>query len=224
MEVDPNYTIWHPRMFSSSDGDVIVFNVTPSAYDKMASGPSDFFENFLKDLGISVKIKRWDVLAYRSNYHGERDDDCGWNSIWPVNWKVSVILKENLTDFFDFHFEYIETYNYPVDIDLVMKLPDELNCLLISDFRTKNELLQAREEISSLNRNRGLDGVGLFRNIEFNDFKIHKNCFQLQINIGNFPVHFYESGADAALIVEDICRHAGGITSFDERANNWGEI
>jgi hypothetical protein len=47
---------------------------------------------------------------------------------------------------------------------------------------------------------------------------------QEQVYLGQFPRSFFESGATYARSVERVCRTAGGITSFEERAAEWDEI
>ena len=83
MERNPTYILWHPSLKQNSDGaTLVIFNVTPLATNKLASGPKKFFTQFLKNINISAKAESWEILTYRSNYLGIKDHPDCWEDYW----------------------------------------------------------------------------------------------------------------------------------------------
>lgn len=224
MELDPTFYLWNPTLKQGSDAlSIVTLNITPGASDRLINRPQSFFIQILNDIGIVAKPKSWDILIYRSNYHGERDKNKDWREQWPKNWRVSISLSETLSVLPLLRDEYTETYASGLVIN---KPEDELmiGCMIIADFQNEKTLNNARSAI-----NQSYDIKRLAMEIsastpKFYCIRLGQMFFQMQIYLSKFNESFFNTGAPYALAIEDICRKANGITSFDQRANEWGEL
>jgi hypothetical protein len=226
MEKNPTYTLWHPSLMQEEDSfSTITINITPFACDSMPSGPKEFFIQILQDMGVSINPISWQVLTYRSNYHGEREDPMYWQDEWVKNWRIAIKINQKLTSLEPWSYEFRETSAYSVDPDWHNQEHESaINCMIIADFKKKADL-----DITQVNINQSTQVQRMAEEIsaplpEFYTVEIGGMFYQLQICLGQFAETFFENCAAYALAVEDVCREVGGITSFDERVNEWGEL
>ena len=225
MEQDPTYIIWHPSLNNQDeDYSSIVFNITPIATLNLPENSRYFYIQILETLGINVSPKSWNVIAFRSNYYRDLETQY-WKDCWPISWRVKIALNGSISNIPESSEEDIETYAYPTDVSWnECDEPQEIGCKIIADFKSPistkyvHMAISSSEEIQKLAKDISAPPPQLV------GVNIGNKFFQLQIFLGIFPESFFANGADYALAIENICNQLGGITSFDERVNEWGEI
>ncbi len=226
MEQDPTYILRHPSLNQGNDGSsIITLNITPFAALMLPNGPKEFYTELLNDIGVTAEAKSWEILAYRSNYHGERDEPEQWRDLWVKNWRVAISLTSPISALPPLQDEYMETYAYAGE-PRWHESKEELTigCLIIADFRSKEAADEAEAAIDSSIEVQQLAEEISAPSPEFYSVEIGGMFYQLQIFLGHFSETFFENGAAYALAVENVCREVGGITSFDERADEWDEV
>ena len=87
MNDDPFYNLWHPRLTQDVLGSTILVNVTPASFLLMQTGPKEFFDQILVDLGINAEAKNWRIRPYISRYHA----DC-----WGGSWLLEIVLDRSV--------------------------------------------------------------------------------------------------------------------------------
>ncbi|MDJ1471069.1 hypothetical protein QNI19_08385 [Cytophagaceae bacterium DM2B3-1] len=221
-ELDPTYIVWHPCVGrNSTDKTIVTVNVTPLGFDKIPNGPASFFDALLADIGLTYKASSWSILPYRSNYHADKETNKHWQERWLYNWRIAIMILEELTGQRLFDDEYFETYAYSFDF----LLPEqEINCIIISDFRSFQDRDNAHDSILQSETIKSIRQVLAVSEPEFYYVDIGRDFFQLQIDLGVFAESFFQTDFPYATMVEKICESCGGITSFDQRANVWGEL
>jgi hypothetical protein len=225
MDQDPIYTLWHPTLQHKPDGtSAITVNVTPGAYDRMPTGPRTFFERILEEIGVDADPQTGEILVYRSRYHGEPAETASWREKWPINWRLSITLAQPLAKLPPLDSEYFESYAFSGDPQWHKSDNANVSCLVIADFKSKSTSNRARTRIKRAAANERSGQGEPIVPPEFFGVEIGDLFYQWQINLGQFPNTFFEHGADYALRIEDVCRQAGGITAFDERALEWSEL
>jgi hypothetical protein len=225
MDQDPTYTLWHPTLQHKPDGtSVIMVNVTPGAYDRMPTGPRAFFKRILEDIGVNADPRTWEILVYRSRYHGEPEETASWRVRWPINWRLSITLTQPLAQLPPLDGEYFESYAFSGDPQWHTSDQENVACLVIADFQRKSTANRARTMVKRAAAVARTEQGETAVPPKFYGVEIGELFYQWQINLGQFPNTFFEHGADYALRIEAVCRQAGGITTFDERALEWDEL
>jgi len=226
MELDPTYLIWNPSL-NQKDGSSssITFNITPFAVLNFPKGPKEFYVQLLGDLGIGIEPSSWDIIVYRSNYHREEEETKNWQDHWKKNWQVSITLNSPIFELPALLEEYVETYAYSGDPQWYESNDQqEIGCMIIADFKDKTSAEKAKSAINTSDKIQKLAKDISAPSPKIYSVGIGNVCYQIQIFLGLFPESFFENGAAYALAIENICNQRGGITSFDKRANEWGEI
>ena len=119
--------------------------------------------------------------------------------------------------------EYTATTAFDAD-SLDEPEPEEIGALVIADFETTESAEKARSKIKGSVR---IQKMARKRNAPAPDFErveLGKSLIQEQIYLGKFPEPFIKSGAKYLYAVERICRANGGLTNFDERTAERGEL
>jgi len=202
---------------------MFTINITPGSSFSPPVGRT-FVDQLLKEMGVGVGIRFWDVLTYRSNYHGDREKSAHWRERWPKNWRLAVTLENAVPRLPLLRHEYKETFAFSDPQELSLDDEAVIGCMIISDFKTNKDAETAKNEIQCSKRLSEIAKDYSAPNPEFLTINLGAEFVQLQVYLGKFSVKFYEAGADYALAVDAACRKAGGITSFDERANEWDEL
>lgn len=206
--MEPTYLIWTPRAWKDRPHQAVRFNVTPlSALDWPTAGEA-FYSELLSDIGVRAGSVSWDVLPYRSRYHGD-PDAADWEDRWKRNWRVEIALDEQLVDLPAFEEGY-ETQAFAA----ADPLPDgnALRALVLADFRKKEDAEEAVAEIRSLARTP----------VDFELFSVEGAFWQLQIDLGAQPVDSFRRPTQYADRIENACRTAGGWPTFNERVQALG--
>jgi hypothetical protein len=226
MDLDPTYYAWHPSLHLTTEGlTIVTINLTPCSSSSPPSGRA-FVVQLLREIGMDVDIvdiRFWNVLAYRSNYHGDLEQSAHWRDRWQKNWRLAVTL-ENAARLPILQHEYKGTFALSDAQEVSLDDEKTVGCMIISDFKNQNDANTAKKKIQCSRRPSVTNGDDSAPDPEFLTIDLGTKFVQLQIYLGKFATAFYELGADYAFAVDADCRRAGGITSFDQRANEWGEL
>lgn len=214
-----NYHLWHPRL--RQDG-ALVFNVTPGEQASPPVASRKFMADLLKTFRLSAEPGRMEIFTYRSGYHSEPDAS-DWEDRWPVNWRIALFAASPIQWNPRLKHEYIGTMAFdPVGID--EEPPSEYGCLIIADFETVAAAETCRNKIRDSKPVSGLRQKQKALEPEFERVVLGEFLIQEQICLGRFPDKFFQRGAKYAMAVEKVCRGAGGITTFEERATEREEL
>jgi len=210
----PTYYLWHPRLdFSSNTKGNLLLSVTSLSAPNIPIGSIDFCQQILEDLGVDGIVTSWEVIPYRSKYHGEIEAD-NWKDIWKLNSRL-VIRGEFKGNPQTFDQEYYETEAFSPNPDSYVRL---VFANIISDFESQQQRVIAKCEVENL-----LDGTVDIRTYDVEEIDICSQFFQLQIMIGPFDESAFLDREHLLEDILEICRRSGGITHFDTRAEHWGE-
>ncbi|AFZ26217.1 hypothetical protein Cylst_4111 [Cylindrospermum stagnale PCC 7417] len=225
MEQDPTYIIWHPSLKQKDEfSSIITFNITPIATLDFPTEPKEFYIQLLADIGIDIEPKSWDIVAYRSNYYRDLESQ-DWQDYWTKVWRVVINLNGHIDKLPKISEEDIETYAYALDSQCnENNNQKEIGCIIIADFQSKTSAEKAKVAVQNSEKIQQLAQDISAPVPELYNLEIGENFYQIQIVLGTFPESFFINGAAYALAIENICNQLGGITSFDERVNEWGEI
>jgi hypothetical protein len=215
----PNYFIWHPRL--RADG-VLVFNVTPGEQSQLSARSKTFIKELVRSLKIKSSLKSFEVLAYRSSYHGEPDAEA-WEDRLPVNWRVTATLAKPPDQLPRLKHEFVGTTAFSVE-SLDEPPPKEIGGMVIADFQTMKEAEKAQSKIGASVKIHKLARAQRSPLPAFELVEPGASLVQMQIYLGIFPEPFIKTAAKYVSAVESICRSNGGITNFEERAAEWDEF
>jgi hypothetical protein len=220
--MNATYILWHPRLSGGKNNtpNNISLDVTRLASQLPPYGSSDFYCTLLADMGVHTDVISWDVLPYRSRYHGEPESK-RWQEQWPVTWRVSVRTSPAIRELPLQTDEYTETFAFPRQAKRNDR--DNVNCIVIADFRLSAVDDQIGDEVRHqfAMAEKKIDGGQVDLSIE--RFLIGKKFLQLQIDLGEYKKSEFLKIVPVALEVERVCHHLGGICYFEQRANTWGE-
>ena len=216
----PSYTLWQPVLSheKKSMPNVIIY-LSPDIFNSRPGGSHAFFEELLKDIGVNIAPTSWNVFTYRSSYHGWRDEQAPWQDKWPKNWMITITLAEILEALPPLMYEFKPTYAIPTDPDIDETM---VGCIVMADFDSVENADMAIQALAHSRENEKQE-LGQIPP-EFRIVDLGGIFTQVRIYLGMFSESFFEGGARYARRVEEICREHGGITSFEERAEEWEEI
>lgn len=199
-------------------------NVTPFAYDLMPGGPNSFFTQILRDVGVENAAESWQILTYRSGYHGEREQTAHWTDRWKKNWRLTITVADPLSGPLPFESEFYDTRASSADPQWHEAEELSPGCLVIADFNNEEQAHEAKRQILASDEIRSLVQAASGTEPEFEGLDLDGQFYQWQIYLGKFPESFFEAGADYAVAVEEICLRQGGRVSFEERMAAWGTL
>lgn len=221
MSPDPTYTLWHPRLIIQNGyATSFHFNATPFAALNFPTGSQEFFDDILEAFAIPTTAKSWLIRPYRSGYHGEDTGD--WRDRWTKNWHVRIGFSAVVSNLPVFEEEYYETYAFTGEPEHYTKDHDHLDCRIIADFQTREDRKAALNTLHALSDTKLPENLD--QELETEDIDIGDVFYQLQICLPQQPESFFSSGAALAVRLEELCKNAGGIVSFDQRADEWDEL
>lgn len=209
------FTIWNPYVPTNQDHCVkcVVMNA------EIMSGiglENEFAAGILADIGIEAKIVHWLPTPYRSNYYTDYLDLDDWRDTWTIVWQAKITTDRPITSL---------TQNdlmswIPTDTTVHQWLPspkddEAIACLAVSDFDSELSRQQAEKAIISFAE---LNAPELRTKPRFYKQMILKKYYQLQIDLGLFPSAFYQSGADYAQQILNLCKEAGGTVHNEDRS------
>ena len=217
----PSYALWHPFIIKDDSGATkISMHLTPEVFSSRPGDSPEFIATILSDIGVCMPLVSWRVLTFRSTYHGSREEGDDWRDVWSKNWRLLITLSGALDALPAPRHEGTLT-------DAIPDTPDEeeptVGCIVIADFEELEEAVRAKHAIAELRSkdDAGAPAGGCAPEIQTLD--LGGRFTQLQIYLGMYESSFFESGAAYARQVMDICRQNNGITSFDERVDEWDE-
>lgn len=205
--MEPTYLIWTPRVTRTDGAWSIRFNATPHSALDWPEGGEDFYTQLLRDMGVESTASSWNVVPYRSRYHGvpEAQD---WRDRWKRNWRVTITLQRPLASAPTFEEGY-EAEAFAAETPLS---DQDMRAFVLADFPDRGRAEGARAVIQKMAR----------ENMEFELFEVEQSFWQLQIDLGPRDEPFFHGNADAAQRIEAACRDAGGWPTFDERVRVLG--
>jgi hypothetical protein len=220
--MNATYILWHPRLTGGTNNlpNSISFDVTRLASQLPPYGSNAFYRTLLADMGVRAGVISWDVLPYRSRYHGELESR-RWQEQWPINWRISVRTSPVIRELPPQTDEYTETLAFPTQAN--KNDSDHVNCIVRADFRmgAVDDQVEdnVRHQFAMAEKKTGGDHV----NLSMERFPIGKEFLQLQIDLGEHKESEFLKIVPVALQVERVCHYLGGICYFEQRANAWGE-
>jgi hypothetical protein len=198
METEPTYTLWTPRRVGRH---AVRFNATPASRLEWPEAGADFYGHLLRDLGVDGEVTGWEVLPYRTRYHGRPDAE-DWRDRWKLNWRVTVELASApARDGFD---DVYETDGISYGKPMVV---EDVHALLIADFPDRERADAARSTLVDL-----ADAEPAFES-----FEVAGEFHQLQIDLGPRPQAYFSAGGNEVEEIQRACRDAGGWPTFEER-------
>jgi hypothetical protein len=223
--MEPTYIIWHPSLTKKSfDEFKLSFYTTPASAFSFPLGPREFFQSIFEELGLSGIVNSWVVKPFRSNYHNIIADlnEGDWRDYWGIGWMIvlDTDLEPQMEDKYVFNFEFVESYAfvgeekwYPIKWYEEEYKHDDLDCIIMSDFKDEDDIEATKKELIQIVGNKTL---------LLDTIKIGQNISQLRINLGKFKEE-YTQNIDFIKSVEKVCNRNGGLTSFERRLEKWGE-
>jgi hypothetical protein len=208
------YYLWHIHSFRGADkSPTVQMNVTHGESSSLRQPSAEFIAKLLEDAGAVAAAKSWECLSYRSAYQGEMDTS-QWKDQWPVNWRLRVktSTRPKLTKQ---RFEFVGTMAHSIESSVGEDPKDSgpINCLIIADFHSKSVAEVARQHIAEI-----------APEMDAHLFAVGKRFTQLQCDLGMFEPLAFEHGHPTIQAALAACEEAGGIASFNERVEEWGEI
>ena len=161
------------------------------------------------------KVLKWATIPIRSMYFSEYVGEDEWRDNWQLVWKCRIELKGESPVQFNTHELFVET---DATDDKWRDEPEDdesVACYVIADFATDKELKEALDAVEATDFSEMQEEYGVGEP-EFNRCKIMDSFIQLQINLGEFPIEFYEDDTQYALHIIKICEEAGGIVNHLE--------
>jgi hypothetical protein len=148
---------------------------------------------------------------YYTDYPHAKD----WRDVWSIVWRyrietaskrVKVRVEERETETDAFAGAAVED----------PQGPKVTHCLLIADFGTSRAAKEAEKAVIGKTVTEYRARYRLAPP-DVQRLTIKPHYFQVQFDLGRFPISFYSSGADYAAAVGDACKRYRGTLHFDDR-------
>jgi hypothetical protein len=209
MKADPTYLIWTPRVILKSHTDLAIrFNITPMTVVHWPIGDEQFYAHLLRDIGIHASPTSWEVIPYRSQYHGNPEAS-DWRDRWKLNWRVTVNTDTAYYKAINFNEGY-ETDAFSASA--AISADAAMHAFVIADFPSSTDAVCAQTVI----------GHSLDISPQFEVFSVQGLFWQLQVELGPRNTdYFYESSPEVRHI-EELCREQKGWPTFTERVRVLG--
>ena len=209
-----SYIIHSPHLLNEKG---IEFVLTEGGYGLfMLYKDKPFIEKLLVDLNIKNSIKDYEIKPFRCFYFSEYPDE-SWEDKWYICWKVIVSFREKIL--LKYKSNNIGTNaNGLKEIEWFPNQNKKIACLVISDFKSEEELERAKKSIllnsdlKKLQAKFKAEKPIFSRAITENASK--KKFFQLIINLGEFTSKYYKDGANYSQEIIKVCQENKGETHF----------
>lgn len=197
------FYIWNPTL-KKTDPPTVDFIVTSGDGDQIGEGSPKFYAAALKDVGVDAKPWKCDPLVLsRSSYYSD-EPKAGWEDRWRVVWRARATLKTAP--------KKMPMHKGPVGTDADDETfsrerhwlsAESFHCLVVADFATDAAFEKARSAVAKLPNAKKYEVQRM----------VGRDCLpQLQVDLGERPVGFFEDGAtEAEKVIEICCKNGGAV-------------
>ena len=200
-----NFTLWH----TASDDSEVRFYATAVNEQFIHEGTDSLISAFLSDLGAAdAEVSGWTLSPFVTDYLSDDRDSDAWEDVWFFTWDVrvqvsaAVELQTSGTGMAE-STAYDETWTG--------QQVEPVACVVIADFDA-----QAREQLD------GSPADHIRAQVEALDPKpsVEECGVPGQVHV-SIPCDrsFLEAGAEAAVVIRDLCEESGATTHWRDAAD-----
>jgi hemin uptake protein HemP len=215
------YYLWDPGYFEGKKNHLSVV-LTHGAADQIGKGTDEFIRNLLQDIGVDITpdAATWHLQPFRTSYYSEYPDEDDWRDVWRIVWRLSVdtstppqleiydplMIGTDATD---------DSWSYAEDI----RKKERFSCAVVLCADNPDIFTEIKNTILGDADNKRMQEKYGVAEPSFTRIKVESKIagyHQLQIDLGEFDIEFFQDGADYALRVTDQGKKQGAIAHFQD--------